>query len=584
MTEKIGDYNILKKIGAGGMAQVFLAVHQDVPNLKVVLKILSDPRLVERFKQEADKLALLDGNGHICQIKHFFNHGDEIVIAMEYIDGSSLEEMIKNEEKLGIETSLQIISEVLDTLSFAHQKGVYHRDIKPGNIMVDKSGHVKIIDFGIAKGESDPNLTVAGSSCGTPTYMPPEQFNPTDAINYSLADIYAVGSTLFHMLTGRLPFTGDNAFALRDAKLFNDPVSPRSLNSAISKQLEELILKSINREPEDRFESVESMKAAIENLGIKPSKADLTEHVVPSLHDTPKPTASTSHKKKSGLNPLWLIGGAVLIVFMVVLYFIIGGDGPLAINPPVLSTPTYNDTIEEATPLFTWEGMEGYRYTLELSDDENFSSPQSIGNLEQSDYRPDIEMADGKYFWRVQAEDGERNKSIFSKTAVFTIVTLIDTIPIISEGILEITIKPYGNIKINSQSFGNREKSKAITLESGQHIVELSNSQSKQKRYTDTVDIIAEQTYKLSRTFTMLNQLPEKSYGDILIGSKPYHGAVIFIDGKLQEKHTPYTFRVETGERVIKAVLDIDGVTHEKTETIRVKKNGSHKLIFDFEK
>ena len=116
MEEKIGSYNILKKIGAGGMARVFLAVHEDVPNLHVVLKILENPDLVDRFRQEADKLALLDGHPNICRIKHFFNHGKDIVIAMEYIDGVTVDEKLQNEGRFSVPESLRIINDVLDIL------------------------------------------------------------------------------------------------------------------------------------------------------------------------------------------------------------------------------------------------------------------------------------------------------------------------------------------------------------------------------------------------------------------------------------------------------------------------------------
>ena len=192
MTEQlIGNYKILDKIGAGGMAKVYLAVHKDVPNLKVILKILTDSRLVERFKQEADKLALLDGNPNICRIKHFFNHGEDIVIAMEYIDGITLDKKIKTDGRITIDESLRIIRDVLGVLAFAHGKGIYHRDIKPSNIMLDSEGNVKVIDFGIAKAKSDPNLTIAGTSCGTPPYMAPEQFTPSEDTNYALVDVYA---------------------------------------------------------------------------------------------------------------------------------------------------------------------------------------------------------------------------------------------------------------------------------------------------------------------------------------------------------------------------------------------------------
>ncbi len=261
--QQIGSYKVLRKIGAGGMARVFLAVHKDVPNLKVVLKILDDPRMVERFKQEADKLALLDGNSHVCQIKHFFNHGDDIVIAMEYIDGVTLDQKIEENDRLPIADTLKIMTDVLDTLDFAHQKGIFHRDIKPSNVMMDTLGNIKIIDFGIAKAKTDPSLTTVGSACGTPAYMAPEQFAPTEDINYSTVDIYAVGSTLYQMLTGQCPFESDNVFALRDAKLFGEPRRPRELNQEISKPLEDLILKSLKRNPKERFQSAREMKEAL---------------------------------------------------------------------------------------------------------------------------------------------------------------------------------------------------------------------------------------------------------------------------------------------------------------------------------
>ena len=260
-----GSYNVIKKIGAGGMARVYLAVHKDIPNLKVVLKILSDPSLVERFKQEADKLALLDAHPNICRIKHFFNHGDDIVIAMEFIDGSTLDEKLKETGKVPLQDTLRIISEVLDILEFAHQKGIYHRDIKPSNIMIDKTDRVKIIDFGIAKAKTDPNLTTVGTACGTPAYMAPEQFVPSDQTDYARVDIYAVGTTLYYMLTGQLPFKGDNEFAIRDAKLFTNPIKPRDANSEISKPLEETILKSLKKDPADRFATAAEMKKEIDS-------------------------------------------------------------------------------------------------------------------------------------------------------------------------------------------------------------------------------------------------------------------------------------------------------------------------------
>ena len=309
--ESIGSYRILEKKGEGGMAQVYLAVHKDVPNLKVILKVLSDPRLGERFKQEADKLALLDGHPCICRIKHFFSHGDEIVIAMEYIDGVSLEDKIKSISRFEVGEAAQVADDVLDIHAFAHQKDIYHRDIKPGNIMIDKSGQTKVIDFGIAKGKADPNLTVAGTACGTPAYMAPEQFNPTEKADYALWDIYAVGTTLYMMLCGEVPFTDENPFAIRDAKLFNEPPSPRLLNPTIPKPLEEVILKSLARDPDQRYQTAEQMQDALSPfLSAAPSQHRTPPGDMTVKLTTPKPIKSKKPLLMAGI----IVGFLALLV------------------------------------------------------------------------------------------------------------------------------------------------------------------------------------------------------------------------------------------------------------------------------
>lgn len=281
MTERqIGNYRVLKQIGAGGMAKVYLAVHKDVPNLKVVLKILSNPQHAARFMQEADKLALLERNPNICHIRHFFNHEDELVIAMEYIEGKSLEEMIADKGKFSIEETIEIIVDLLAALAFAHDKEIFHRDIKPGNIMFDRDGQLKIIDFGIAKGKTDPQMTIVGTATGTPEYMAPEQFAGGEHLDYAKCDIYAVGTMMYVMLAGRPPFTGENEFVLRDAKLFEDPAPPSRHNKEIPGELDRLILKAMDKDPAKRFASVAEMKSEIVQLSGKPaslSKTDATK-------------------------------------------------------------------------------------------------------------------------------------------------------------------------------------------------------------------------------------------------------------------------------------------------------------------
>lgn len=311
----IGSYKVLRQVGAGGMAKVYLAVHRDIPSLQVILKVLSDPRLGERFRHEADKLAFLDGHPNICKIRHFFTHGDDIVIVMEYIDGVTLDEHLKPGSQLPVKEAIKIAIDILDILSFAHKKGISHRDIKPSNVMLDKSGKVKIIDFGIAKGEGDPNLTAAGTSCGTPAYMAPEQFTPTADTNYYLVDIYAVGTTLYRFLTGDNPFQGVNEFAIRDAKLFNDPPPPRKLNNQISKQLEKIILKSLAKNPKERFTSADEMINALKQVIEITPKPSMQSDMTMDL-------ATGESRKSSKKNKMPLFVG--LSIAMVVVLALVG--------------------------------------------------------------------------------------------------------------------------------------------------------------------------------------------------------------------------------------------------------------------
>jgi serine/threonine-protein kinase len=319
MTNKqIGDYNVLKQIGAGGMAKVYLAVHKDVPNLKVVLKVLSDPRQGERFKQEADKLALLDRHPNICKIKHFFNHGDEFVIVMEYIEGQSLKEILEEKGKLSIPEALDITCNIISALEPAHKQGIYHRDIKPGNIMFKESGQVKIIDFGIAKAKTDPSLTIAGTSAGTPDYMAPEQFDASKDIDYFKSDIYAVGTMLFRMLTGELPFKGDNEFALRDSKLFEKPPKPSKLNKEINKSLDDIILKSIDSEPGKRFNSVGELREKL----LEVYDTCKVEKTLPSIKEPGETGGVKPGRSKGNPKILYLATAAVIIAVAVYLVFI----------------------------------------------------------------------------------------------------------------------------------------------------------------------------------------------------------------------------------------------------------------------
>lgn len=579
--EFIGNYKILRKIGAGGMASVFLAVHKDVPNLRVVLKLLSDPRLVERFKQEADKLALLDGHGHICQIKHFFQHGEEMVIAMEYIDGATLEDLILQEKRVAVEQAVKIISDVLETLTFAHEKGVFHRDIKPSNIMVDRNGQVKIIDFGIAKADTDPNLTQAGSACGTPSYMAPEQFNPSDDINYALVDVYAVGTTLFCLLTGETPFKGDNPFALRDAKLFNDPPRPSDINPAIPREVERVILKAIDKDPEKRYHSMAEMKADLNQTPIKTSHVDITEALPPMPPPgSGMPTPPPPYRKKGKGKAIGIIGVLVIIAAAVVGYFaFIAGD---KLPAPILLNPTDGGTVSGSFVTFVWEapaGIEG-TYTLEYSEDEAFSDPSIYEEIRTASYTPVMEFDNLRYFWRVRLVDKGGNKSDYSPIQSF----IVQTVPGgKKQGNLNITIKPEGDIYINGQLQGKNKKELDISLDSGQYSIRVDNAASAEKSRTQTVSIAPGSDESINFTFSIPPPPPQATYGDLKVSSAPFIDGDVYIDDILQDRKTPNTYRIKTGLHRVRVVLYVEGQERSKTDTITITEDRLGRLDFQFD-
>jgi serine/threonine protein kinase len=595
----IGSYRVLKKIGAGGMGKVYLAVHQDVPNLKVILKILSDPSMGERFRQEADKLALLDSHPSICRIKHFFTQGEDTVIAMEYIDGITLDDKIKLEGKLTADEALPIISRVLDILEFAHQKGVYHRDIKPGNIMLDQSGQVKVIDFGIAKSKTDPSLTMTGSSCGTPAYMAPEQFTPRDDTDYALVDIYAAGTTLFVMLTGQLPFTSENQFALRDAKLFSDPPKPRSLNPDIPKQVEAIVLKSLDKDPKARYSSASEMKQAIDAQAGHGSSVATPKKVAPRATDMTSDiqlSAPTPSRKKTPL----LAGILVAIVAIVLGGYLLFKPGP-GVAPQL--TPIGDQPITAGANL---------SFGVTATEADNGIPVLKAANLPAgASFSPES----GIFTWTPNADQvGEHKVTFFAlnareqslKDSEVVNITVSPATPQ-EPGTLAVSVHPSGDIFLDDKIAAKASRSTSLSGAAGPHVVRVENSGATNSPLIDTVAFASGQTLQRSYEFTMAGKVPSSAdskrsqltieerkpiptqpsqgVGSVIVISRPTIGADIYIDGDLQADKTPYTFRkIPAGRHSIKSTLVLDGQALEQTKTVDVVADSTHRVEFDFGK
>ena len=245
---KIGKYLIKNKIAEGGMGAIYKATH---PTLKkdVILKKLTlrgNSAIVERFKREA-QLMLEFSNDNIVQVYDHFREGSSYYIVMEYIDGISLAKLIEKKRFLPNETALLIFREVCKALHYAHAKGVIHRDIKPDNVLISKSGEVKLTDFGIARSEDcdEECLTSAGMTLGTPTYMSPEQIDDSSKVDRR-SDIYSMGVVLYVMTTGKSPFPSNLVPQTINAIQKGKYIRPEKLNPQIFSIIKRIVKKSMH--------------------------------------------------------------------------------------------------------------------------------------------------------------------------------------------------------------------------------------------------------------------------------------------------------------------------------------------------
>ncbi|MFH0916594.1 MAG: Stk1 family PASTA domain-containing Ser/Thr kinase [bacterium] len=253
-------YEIIRKLGSGGMADVYLA-NDRLLGRQVAIKILSsrfahDEQFVERFRREASSAASLN-HANIVQIYDRGEAEGTYYIAMEYLEGRSLKEIILKYAPLSPDLLVSISVQILEALRFAHRRDVIHRDIKPQNIIIDSDGRVKVTDFGIARAGSASTMTEAGSILGTAHYLSPEQAQgqPVEAAS----DLYSLGVVMYEMATGKLPFDGDNPVSIAMQHVHEYPASPRDIAPDIPENLEAVILRSLGKRPTARYLTAHAM-------------------------------------------------------------------------------------------------------------------------------------------------------------------------------------------------------------------------------------------------------------------------------------------------------------------------------------
>ena len=267
---KLGNYLIVSKLGEGGMGVVYKA-HDTVLDRTVALKILSphlfrSPEFLERFRIEAQAQAKLNGP-NIVTLHSMFDIPSSLVLVMEYIEGHTLAQRIHNEGYLSVAAAVWVFEQALLGVDRAHRMGIVHRDLKPSNIFITATHEVKLMDFGVAKMiNSDDSPTQVGSMIGSLRYISPEQINGEDADFRS--DIYTLGISLYETVTGRVPFEKKTEYEYMDAHLHEPPRAPSTLKPSIPPELEAVILKAIEKDPSNRFQSAREFRNALLKLGI----------------------------------------------------------------------------------------------------------------------------------------------------------------------------------------------------------------------------------------------------------------------------------------------------------------------------
>ncbi|AIE59607.1 Stk1 family PASTA domain-containing Ser/Thr kinase [Bacillus methanolicus] len=283
-----GRYKILKMIGGGGMANVYLA-HDMILDRDVAVKMLrldfaNDEEFIRRFHREAQSATSL-AHPNIVSIYDVGEENDLYYIVMEYVDGQTLKQYILQNSPIPTETALEIMQQLTSAISHAHQNDIVHRDIKPHNILLDKNGNVKVTDFGIAMALSATSITQTNSVLGSVHYLSPEQARGGMANKKS--DIYSLGIVMFEMLTGRLPFSGESAVSIALKHLQSETPSLKRWNSSIPQSVENVVLKATAKDPFHRYDSVDEMEEDI-RTALDPDRINEEKFVIPNDDEATK--------------------------------------------------------------------------------------------------------------------------------------------------------------------------------------------------------------------------------------------------------------------------------------------------------
>lgn len=314
-----GRYEIIEELGKGGMGKIYRAFDRKI-DVEVALKLVkseiaADKKTVERFRNEL-RLAREIAHRNVCRMFDLNEEKGIYYITMEYVPGEDLKSFIHRAAPLSTGKAVSLAKQVCAGLAEAHRLGVVHRDLKPGNIMIDKDGNAKIMDFGIARSLHAKGITGAGMMVGTPEYMSPEQVEGKDVDERS--DIYSLGIILYEMLTGRVPFEGDTPFTVGVKHKSEMPKDPRDINAQIPEDLDRLILRCLEKDRDKRYRSAEDLRLELDKIeqGIP-----TTEYLIPKRKTTTGRQITVTFGPKKMLIPALAVAALAVAIAVWLVFF-----------------------------------------------------------------------------------------------------------------------------------------------------------------------------------------------------------------------------------------------------------------------
>jgi serine/threonine-protein kinase len=510
MSQKLGNYTIQGEIGRGGMATVYRAVQESL-NRVVALKELdlsrfrSEPNALERFRLEARAAAALE-HPNIVTVYDLWEEEDKAYIAMEFIDGVELKDVLLNGSVQHINAVL-IAMAISEALHYAHSRGMVHRDVKPGNIMLSGSGEIRLMDFGIVSVADAGDLTVTGQILGTPAYMSPEQIAGEEL--GPGADLFSLGAVLYEMIAGRKPFSGANHIALIQDVLHGQPIPLHEHDPQVPESISQAVQKCLEKSPERRYGSMEEFSTVLEMVMPleRPTRADVITSLVVSTREQERTRLHTNAGEVDRTSPMVMTPGAPEKAA--------AQNKPAGVQSP-LDVGSGVDGTDKETPLIQGMGSSTYQVGLDPPADLPPLEPEGVMTISSEADDPVTEVAQtpltmkgvpeleedtGKYI-----EETGKTKKQRSYLWLIPVLLILAVVvwkfaggsrqgellkKVVSPALkahITIIADPVGRVFMDGELLGNAKPSLAFDVKPGLHRLEIKHPRFGSRKFIVEVD------------------------------------------------------------------------------------------------